>query len=73
MKTYIAQILSLAKDVKLLGSHSYPHARLLTSLFLDIERKVDFGQISHISYSLLIVFKALNPVWLTNSISKIVY
>ena len=28
----IAQILCLAKDVKLLGNHSYTHARLLTSL-----------------------------------------
>ena len=34
VKTDIAQILSLGKDVKLLGNHSYPHARLLPALLL---------------------------------------
>ena len=34
VKTYIVQILSIAKDAKLLGNHSYPHARLLTLLLL---------------------------------------
>ena len=37
--------------------------------FLGIERKVNFGQISHISYYLHIALKAINPMQQTSSIS----
>ena len=36
MKTYIAQVLGLEKNVKLLGKHSYPHSKIVSEYDQEI-------------------------------------
>ena len=57
MKTDIAQILSLAKDVYLWGNHSYPQAGFMKKAIRYItEKKSYLDQIGHISYYLHITY-----------------